>query len=169
MTFSTRRGRPPNPRQEADYGTPELREKRESGLTSEAIDLCLERGIITRDQHWCGLHLRWLYTIRYGAPSLSSHWWQLLCEQHGPREDNPEWRGAREQEYADARTQLLKHHVYEPVMRVAVYDEHPCFLRQDLIQQALSRPLLVERMDNERRRLVEGLERLHIYWDQPLQ
>lgn len=166
MSFSTRRGRPPKPKPTKDHGTPELQAKRSHGLTTEAIDLCLERRLISPSQHWCGLHLRWLYTIRYGAPSLSSHWWQLLCEQHGPREETQGWRKAREEEYTEAREHLRKHRCYDAVMRICVYDETPCFLRPDVLQRALASPPLVERIDQERRALCAGLEQLQALWQQ---
>jgi len=164
MSFSTRRGRPRKEREAADRGTPELCAKRELGLTTEPIDLCLNRRLITREQHWCGLHLRWLYTIRYGAPTLTSHWWKLLEEGHGSREDNPDWRAAREEEYAQARTLLAREGCYEAVMRIAVYNEMACFLRPDIMERVLRNPSLLARIGQEQKRFVEGLESLQHLW-----
>lgn len=168
MSFSTRRGRPAKPKIVHDNGTPELQAKRQAGLTGEAIDLCLERRIITREQHWAGLHYRWLYTVRYGAPSLSSHWWRLTNEGRAPRSDNTDWRSTREQEYAHARTALMQHKTYEPVMQIAVYNELPCFLRPDLLQLALARPALLARINQEQQRFTEGLQTLVIHWQRLL-
>ena len=86
MAFSTRRGRPPRPRlDDNDNGTPELQFKRALGVTREPIDLCLERNLITPDHHWCSLHLRWLYTLRYGAPAITTRYADkdAQCLAHG--------------------------------------------------------------------------------------
>ena len=164
MSFSTRRGRPAKPKLVHDHGTPELQAKHTAGITGEAIDLCLERRIITREQHWAGLHYRWLYTVRYGAPSLSSHWWRLSGESKGPRTEHTSWRAAREHEYAEARTLLMQQKTYESVMQIAVYNDIPCFLRPDLLQLALSRPALLERIEGERFCFAQGLKSLAIHW-----
>ncbi|MBA4274467.1 MAG: hypothetical protein C0436_02305 [Alphaproteobacteria bacterium] len=164
MSFSTRRGRPAKPKIVHDTGTPELQAKKSVGLTMEAIDACLERELITREQHWAGLHYRWLYTVRYGAPSISSHWWRLTEQARGPRTDNIDWRTAREQEYAEARNLLMMHRLYESVMQIAVYNETPCFLRPDLLQQALARPALLARIESESALFIRGLELLATHW-----
>src|SRR5271154_1852352 len=105
LTFPRRRGRPRSAQRGSDSGTPELVMKRLLGETAESLDLCLERGIITRQQHWCGIHLRWLYTLRYGAPGV-----RAVDPTHlGGTEislDDPEWRSAREKEYHDAMKKL---------------------------------------------------------------
>ena len=72
LHFPRRRGRPKSVHHGIDRGTPELAQKRLRGETTETLDLCLERGLITPQQHWCGIHLRWLYTLRYGAPGVRS-------------------------------------------------------------------------------------------------
>lgn len=70
LSFPRRRGRPRTAHKGRDLDTPELAQKRRTGETTETLDLCLERGIITHRQHWSGIHLRWLYTLRYGAPGI---------------------------------------------------------------------------------------------------
>ncbi len=164
MSFSTKRGRPAQPKLARDNGTPELQSKKSLGLTSEAIDICLERRLITREQHWAGLHYRWLYTVRYGAPSLSSHWWRLSGESSGPRTDNISWRTSREQEYTLARDALMHKKLYECVMQIAVYNETPCFLRSNLLQLALCKPALLSRIESEQHQFASGLELLAGLW-----
>ena len=93
-----KRGRPKIEKPTIDLGTPELIMKRLMGETAEALDLCYERGIISKEQHWCGIHFRWLYTLRYGAPGVRA----VDTTHFGgfePKDDNSEWRAAREQEY----------------------------------------------------------------------
>jgi hypothetical protein len=166
MSFSTRRGRPAKPKEVLDKGTPELQAKHAAGITSEAIDLCLDRSLITVEEHWAGLHYRWLYTIRYGAPSVSSHWWRLAGENRSASISNnsSEWRSLREQEYSAARALLLQKRSYDTVMRLAVYNDVPSFLRPELLQRALAQPALLSRIEHEREQLTSGLKELVEHW-----
>lgn len=171
MSFSTRRGRPAKEKPAKDMGTPELQIKRNLGITRESLDECLDRNIVSKDQHWAGLHLRWLYTIRYGAPSITSHFWredgqrkQRFCDGI---EDESVWRSERETEYSEARHLLLKEKYYNPVMQIAVYNETPLYLRPDILRSALHNPALVSKIAHEKQSLIHGLELLHRYWQQP--
>ncbi len=127
LRFPRRRGRPKSSRPKTDSGTPELVMKRLLGETAEALDLCLERGIISEEQHWCGIHLRWLYTLRHGVPGVRAmdptHLGGL---EHKP--DDPEWRGAREQEYHDAIKKLTESGHARMLMSLCIYNERPAFL-----------------------------------------
>jgi hypothetical protein len=164
MAFTTRRGRPPRPAAAAtDPGTPELRFKHAHGLTAEPIDLCLERQIITAAQHWCGLHLRWLYTLRYGAPGLTTRYDTYATPAHREPE-RADWRRLRETEYHEA-TALLRTRVhYEPVMRLCIYNETPAFLNPALVARSLHDAALTERLNLARERLTAGLEILAHHW-----
>lgn len=121
--FSTRRGRPRTRNCAPDKGTPELRKKRAETLTSEAIDLCYRRGLITERAHRHALHFRWLYTIRFGAPAVQAL--DISQSQHGRHqttEDSP-WRIARQQEYRQAAMALEARNALVAVLRVAVFDD----------------------------------------------
>ena len=125
MAFSSRRGRPRSEAAPAvDLGTPELIRKRALNITHEAIDLCLERELIGADQHWCAIHLRWLYTLRYGAPGV-----RAVDPTHlGGREtlsDNPEWRREREREYQDAVLMLGNGARANRLLALCVFNQHP--------------------------------------------
>lgn len=164
MAFSTRRGRPRRIQQDTrDLGTAELRRNHALGTTTEPIDLCVQKKLITPAQHWCGLHLRWLYTIRYGAPSLTTHY-ILEATSSGPAQDCDAWRIQREQEYRQAVDLLHRYRRYEPVMRVSVYNELPAFLNPALMQRAWSQPALASRLHTVHTRLQEGLELLVGHW-----
>lgn len=167
MAFTTRRGRPPREGTDTpDYGTPELRSKRMLGITVEPIDLCLERGIISERQHWCGLHLRWLYTLRYGAPSLTASY----LRERMPRATQSEceqWRASREREYLDATQMLHAHKLSQQVIRVAIHNELPCFLSPALRQHAWNDPALAHRLELSRHRLTDGLQLLVGLWHHP--
>ena len=107
MAFNRKRGRPkvPEASERKDLGTQELIKKRAYQITSEAIDLCLHKGLITTEQHWCALHLRWLYTLRYGVPSVKA----IDPTHFGGKElvsDSLEWRREREREYMEALTAI---------------------------------------------------------------
>ncbi len=41
--------------------------------TAEPIDLCLQYGLINLRQHRLSLHLRWLYTINFGLPTVQAY------------------------------------------------------------------------------------------------
>jgi hypothetical protein len=164
MAFSSRRGRPPKPAAAtSDPGTAELRLKHALGLTAEPIDRCLERQLITPAQHWCGLHLRWLYTIRYGAPIVTTRY--AADSDLAPRaDDDPQWRNEREREYAEARIILRERQFYEPVMRLCIYNESPVFLSDALRKQAWQQPALAKRLEHAHRTVCAGLDLLAVHW-----
>jgi hypothetical protein len=128
IQFPRKRGRPRQLRSMHDTGTPELVMKRLKQETAEALDLCLERGLLTPEQHWYGVHLRWLYTLRYGAPGV-----RAIDQSHfGGREtkiDDPAWRAAREAEYNEAIIKLSDRGLAMPLLELCVYNERPKFLR----------------------------------------
>ena len=164
MAFSTRRGRPPRAKlDDHDHGTPELQFKRALGITREPIDLCLEHGVITPQHHWCGLHLRWLYTLRYGAPVTTTRY---VDRQDGPAnsEENPEWRALREREYHAAVALLQRLKRYEPVMRLCIFNEAPAFLDPAMRARSWHEPALAERLLRGKTMLIEGLELLEAQW-----
>lgn len=164
MAFTTRRGRPPRPISHAhDLGTPELCFKRAHGLTDEPIDRLLHRGLISQHQHWCGLHLRWLYTLRYGAPSLTTHYHDSH-QRCVAGEDDPTWRALREREYMEAAALLKSRNHYEPVMRLCIFNELPAFLNTRLQAQSLSRPDLAHQLSHRHHLLLEGLSLLVSHW-----
>lgn len=164
MAFSTRRGRPPRTTSHGqDLGTPELCFKRAHGLTDEPIDRLLHRGLISQNQHWCGLHLRWLYTLRYGAPSLTTHYHDARSRL-SVGEDDPAWRALREREYTEAAGALKAAKRYEPVMRLCIHNELPAFLNPRLQAQALTIPDLAHQLAQRHQLLLEGLSTLESLW-----
>jgi hypothetical protein len=164
MAFSNKRGRPAIPRDDApDFGTPELRMKRLANITSEPLDLCLTRHIISPDQHWCGLHLRWLYTVRYGAPVLTTHYTDRLLSPGGTPQ-NDLWRSLREQEYLEAATALHAAGRYDAVMRLCVFNELPAFLSPKLLQKAWDNPAFEAAFSRQQCQLISGLQVLCRLW-----
>jgi hypothetical protein len=163
MAFSTTRGRPRTHTDAPDYGTPELRMKRMIHATDEPLDLCLQRQLITPAQHRAGLHLRWLYTLRYGAPVLTSRYRDLEDTAGTPLQDE-QWRTLREKEYS-AAIELLNHtRRYEPVMRLCIYNEPPCFLNSNLQHRAWNCPELAALLALRHSHLIEGLDLLKKHW-----
>ena len=166
--FSTRRGRPASARPTTDYGTPELIFKRAHAHTMEAIDLCRQRRIIDSDQHWCGLHLRWLYTIRYGAPNVSAvDLTRIDGYAMAASEDSPIWRQAREAEFAQAMALLRARHKQELVMQVCVFNERPHFLRLESLRAAYERPAIARQIERELTQFIAGLDELVRLWKMP--
>ncbi|MGE0755000.1 MAG: hypothetical protein AB7L92_07545 [Alphaproteobacteria bacterium] len=121
------RGRPRATRPQHDHGTQELQEKRRRGETSEILDLCFARGLITQKQHWCGIHLRWLYTLRYGTPSVQAT--RLADVTADAKHCDPEWQVARDDEYRNALHLLNQYGNAQIVLDVCIFNESPGFLR----------------------------------------
>ncbi len=164
MAFSRQRGRPPQPKRDVlDHGTPELQHKRALQLTDEPIDLCLNKRLITPEQHRSALHLRWLYTLRYGAPVVTTHYENHACR---PRTaDEPQaWRTEREQEYLAAVTMLQQAKRYECVMRVCIFNETPAFLNRMLLARSWNEPALATRIGETQQLFSEGLQLLTQLW-----
>lgn len=163
MAFSTKRGRPKLEKPHTDTGTPELVAKRASGVTQEPLDICLEKRLITADLHRCGLHLRWLYTLRYGAPTIRAI---PLHHEHGSvtRTDDPTWRKERETDYKIAVATLNHYHAYEAVMRLCVFHDYPRFLNPHLQQAAMLNRRLSDELNNEYQLVIRGLMALQSLW-----
>lgn len=127
MGFSRKRGRPKTEKQEKDLGTVELREKRNRDMTAEPIDLCLKRGLIDQLEHESAIRLKWLYTLRFGAPGISAY----NPEKVGKscfRADCEEWLKARSYEYDQALTALAKIGAKRLVMNICIFGQRPEFL-----------------------------------------
>ncbi|MES2983926.1 MAG: hypothetical protein V4735_01915 [Pseudomonadota bacterium] len=165
MAFSTQRGRPrksplPSP---LDAGTPELRLKHALGITAEPIDICLEKQLISQEQHRSGLHLRWLYTLRYGAPSITTHYADKHSTSTVTAED-PNWRAMREREYTEAVGLLTREGRYECVMRLCIFNEPPVFLSQSLRSRAWQQAPLAHQLAQSHHHVRQGLEILTRHW-----
>ena len=102
MGFSTRRGRPKTTQERLDKGTPELRQQRRYGQTREPLDQMLHIKQISEPQHRAGMHFRWLYSLVFGMPHLTSPDFDTLNKGGYCRTDDPAWRIAREEEYHEA-------------------------------------------------------------------
>jgi hypothetical protein len=165
MAFSSRRGRPPRATEAVDKGTPELRQKHRRGLTQEPIDRCLAQQLIDAQQHRAALHLRWLHTVRYGAPVLTTHY-QDHVQTTG--DTLPEtWRAAREEEYREAQRVLHQWHALDAVLRVVVYHETPVFMDTLLRERAWREPALAHALAARHACFVSGLQALHQHWHRP--
>ena len=163
-SFTTARGRPRRIIPQHDLGTPELRLKHALRLTSEPIDICLEKQIISPEQHWCALHLRWLHTIRYGAPQLTTRYQDNISTCVPPNDSNTEWRTNREKEYNDAICLLKKESTYEQIISVAIFNELPAFLNTRLQESAQQKPFLHMALNQCQKDLHDGLQLLASHW-----
>lgn len=155
-----KRGRPRLERPHVDLGTPELIMKRAAGLTEESLDHCHRRGIITDEQHWCGIHLRWLYTLRYGAPSVQAiDWLSISCAP--TLTDDPDWRVAREQEYHEAILQLQQERLDKLMLDIIVFNHPVVQMHPDALAQSLSFSL---RNESTLLHFQRGLDMLAALW-----
>jgi hypothetical protein len=117
-----RRGRPCLARPEVDLGTEQLRAKRQYGITMEPLDYLHQRGLLTDRQHKTGLWLRWLYTLRHGAPTLQSS----LCHIPGKASTRTEEeRMTLEAQYLEAITILKQYHAAESVCALVIHHQFP--------------------------------------------
>jgi hypothetical protein len=159
LRFPRRRGRPRTLRVEKDKGTPELIRKKQVGETSEILDLCLERRLITPEQHWCGIHLRWLYTLRYGIPTI-----RAIDPTHlggiDIKSNDQQWRIQREKEYSDAIMQLNKSGYTSLVMSICIYNERPSPMTPSKLNRAKQSGKSAAFINA----LAEGLDILHEHW-----
>ncbi len=162
ISFSRKRGRPKSNRPMIDTGTPETVMKRLLGVTTEVLDLCLEHGIINTRQHWCGIHLRWLYTLRYGVPSVRSTDLSDISsyEYRATESDDPLWRIAREKEYNEAIGLLNKTGHAILIMNICIYNEKPKFL--NFLHNGLQKKYGFT--DQNIRKIKEGLDILNKLW-----
>lgn len=122
MAFRTKRGRPRLVKKEVDKGTPELQQKRRLGLTSEPLDLLLEKKRLSERQHAAGRRLRWLYTLVFGSPLLSAGKLDLY-EERALKLDNAAWRQKKEEEYQQAVAILKQSGCLEAVQAVCIFEE----------------------------------------------
>lgn len=157
MAFARRRGRPRKPVRlpaNRDTGTPELARKHAAGLTGEPLDLCLKKGLISESQHWAAIHFRWLYTIRYGLPTVRS----IDPADLGGRtlrQENEQWKQKREQEFAEASFLLKSQNVFPLILDFCIYGKPPAFLTRQSVSPRASRELQALR---------EGLDALLKLW-----
>ncbi len=151
-----KRGRPRTVRPMRDSGTAELIMKRLNSETTEALDLCLERGIIDQSQHWCGVHLRWLYTLRFGAPGVRAvdpaHLGGMETKPHDEK-----WASSREEEYQSALAHLSRSGHAALVMNICIFNEKPAFL---LKPANLHASKVIKMAEN----FTEGLDILKSIW-----
>lgn len=126
MAFSSKRGRPRRaaPRQTPDTGTEELRRHRATLRTLEPLDVLLRRGALTEKEHHAALHFRWLYTLCFGTPHPSSLPLSPLAAS-STRDDDPQWREAREGEYKHAASRLQSARLLRVVQNCCLYHEMP--------------------------------------------
>lgn len=157
MAFTTRRGRPRAQALPKDPGTPELRFKHALGLTREPLDVCLEKNLLTADQHRAGLHFRWLYTLRYGLPTVRAL--DLSTPPGGmPSGADELWRQGREVEFREASRLLHESGTLRTVLAICVMQYTPAFFTP--------RPDLAINRDGERQlaQLRDGLGLLARQW-----
>jgi hypothetical protein len=128
MKFSKNRGRPKRTFAIGkDKGTAELREKRKSGITTEPLDLCAERGLINTKQHNAGIRLRWLYTLKLGAPCISAYCADNVVGRSCKYEDIF-WLKQRQSEYTHIIQELEKNKARRIVMDICIFNRMPDFL-----------------------------------------
>lgn len=122
MTLKRRRGRPKQDRPTIDYGTVELQRKKNLGLTTEPLDLYLDKDLIDNQQHQAGLRLRWLYTLHFGLPNVTAY----NPEYHGSsciKVENTLWMADRKAEYHQCVDMLKKIGAMRLIFNVCIFSQ----------------------------------------------
>ena len=90
-------------------------------VTSEPLDIYFKDKIISEDEHQSGMRLRWLYTLRYGAPTLQTK----LIQQQGfeSKYNDEKWLVNKQQQYRFILGELQKSKVAKIVLGVCVFNE----------------------------------------------
>lgn len=158
--FGTRRGRPKKIVSSLDLGTPELIQKRGECLTMEVIDYFYEKGIISQEEHRCSLHFRWLFTLRFGCPTVHA----LDPSDMGsgalsPRDN--EAKAAYEEKYKTAAEHLRKHGLLDTVLRIVIYNVFPISTSSS---SSASTARTFNKSSKEIELLREGLRLLNHLW-----
>ena len=123
-----KRGSPIKALIKRDFGTPELLAKRASRLTVEAIDLCLELGLITAAEHKAGLKLRWLYFMKFGSPFISSREITDCRGRNIAKNQDPKKLMEAEHTYAEVLEGLDFIKARQIVLDVCIHNIYPAFL-----------------------------------------
>lgn len=117
------RGRPPAGRDKKDLGTKELQAKRARHETEELLDQYRRLGIISEQQHWCGNHFRWLYTLRYGVPNVRAVDPGKIGSKHTEIAEEDPYRIQLAEDYKEALEQLSAARLLSVMMDVAIYSQ----------------------------------------------
>lgn len=133
MSFTSKRGRPSkeNPKLKLIEGgkkEPQPTPKKPFVKTTrEPIDICAEKGLIKPMEHKAAIHFRWLYTIKFGAPTVSAIDYEKIAGAFYKIND-PAWQEARERDYAMAVEKLRKIGALKIVLNIAIFGSFPSFL-----------------------------------------
>ncbi len=73
-----------------------------------ALDDMRERGLITPEQHWCGVHMLWLHNIRNGV---------------APIEEESAWLSARSEEFEKAMWALRDNKCVGAISNLCLFNE----------------------------------------------
>ncbi len=135
MIFSMwrKRGRPKKSSSEGPVITPELLKKHRLGLTQEALDICFERSLISKNQQSCGIRLRWLYTLIYGAVTVQSKMSNI--ESFCGKKHTEQWLKKRQEEYFLIARKLQADNVFSIVSDICIYNNPPSFLQRRNIRE----------------------------------
>ena len=123
----SKRGRPKSTNTDFDKGTIELQKKRTNNLTTESLDLCLQRNIITPVEHIGGIKLRWMYTLKFGIPTIQSKLLQMKF--YDSKNYDEKFLASLQKQYCDIIEALKAIHAHKIVMSICIFNEFPSFLK----------------------------------------
>lgn len=112
----------------SDKGTKELQKKRALHVTIEPLDLVLKNEIITASQHKIGMRFRWLYTLKFGLPTLQSKAFYELEGGLIKKSHDDEWLYDKEKEYISIVNFLKTMRLENLIAGICIHHVAPIFL-----------------------------------------
>ena len=154
MSFSRQRGRPKRTTPIGkDKGTAELQFKRALNLTMEPLDLCFSKGLITDEQRNAGSRFRWLYTLKFGAPTVSAydpgHPGGKACKH-----EDSKWLANRHAEYNHIIQELERNKCRKITTDTCILEQMPSFLTSPAIRLKRTKTTAYKELN----RLIYGLD-----------
>lgn len=154
MKFTRRRGRPKKLLKTGrDRGTLELQAKRRLNLTTEPLDLCLIKGLINSDQYSSGLYFRWLYTLKFGNPTIRSYL-PDICDSYTSKKREQAWLAEQQEQYRTIIKELRKENCFRDTFNICIMSH----LSDFLIQSVTSNNRNAFKSYNEFKLFISGLD-----------
>jgi hypothetical protein len=120
-----KRGRPKTIFTDKDLGTPELQEKRKFNMTAEPMDLAFAKGLITEDEQRAGLKFRWLYTLIFGPPTISSYVPGMIKGREISKYQDEDWLSRQKSKFYLIIDVLKKEKLLSATMNFCIYHQAP--------------------------------------------
>jgi hypothetical protein len=116
-----------------------LNKSKNQGIV-ESLDLCLQKKIITSIEHASAMKLRWIYTLRFGAPTLQSK--LKLIDSYSAKNYDEQLLQDLQKKYRNVIAGLRAIYAHKIVMDVCIFNEFPTFLIVSNLESRLQEKFL---------------------------